>query len=169
MTRKKKKPVPALGNDPLAWIKKDPETQSDAEANDISEKKKASVPENTKVAETDKNLKAESETKKPEDDSTSENRNTNSDETPEKFVLNPVLTIEEANVLKEQLMVFPVDAGMITIDGSGVEMVDTAILQLLVSFVIRMKKKSVKVVWSGKSEVLINTARLLDLHKHLGF
>jgi len=56
----------------------------------------------------------------------------------------------------------------VVIDASGVNMIDTAMLQLLTVFVTKLKNEGLKVIWKNPSEELINRATLLDLQKQLG-
>jgi len=56
----------------------------------------------------------------------------------------------------------------ITIDASAVEMLDTAILQLLLAFVNKIKAQNRQVVWIKPSEEMINRAIMLNLNAGLG-
>ena len=56
----------------------------------------------------------------------------------------------------------------ITIDASAVEMLDTAILQLLLAFVNKIRAQNREVVWIKPSEEMINRATTLNLQAGLG-
>ena len=56
----------------------------------------------------------------------------------------------------------------ITIDASAVEMLDTAILQLLLAFVNKIRSQNREVVWIKPSEEMINRATTLNLQAGLG-
>lgn len=65
--------------------------------------------------------------------------------------------------LKEKLAETLKSGEPITIDVGSVESVDTAALQLLVEFARHSDEKSSAVSWVNSSDVLIDSARLLDL------
>ena len=56
----------------------------------------------------------------------------------------------------------------VEIDASKVEIIDTAILQLLFSFVLSLKEKNVKLSWYKPTEGLLNKASILGLTEQLG-
>ena len=60
-------------------------------------------------------------------------------------------------------------SGPIKIDIDGVEQVDTAALQVLVSFANTALSKEIAIEWLGKSEVLTSSSKTLGLHSFLEF
>ncbi len=56
----------------------------------------------------------------------------------------------------------------VNIDASAVEMIDTAILQLLYAFVIKVTSTHHKINWINPSEEFVTRARLLGLSRNLG-
>jgi ABC-type transporter Mla MlaB component len=51
----------------------------------------------------------------------------------------------------------------VELDGRAVERVDTAALQLIVSFCLDMKSAGVPVTWIGASDYLVKMSRLLGI------
>lgn len=84
-----------------------------------------------------------------------------------KLILDETLTISSAANLKNKLLDYPGKYRKIEIDGSSVELIDTAAFQVIISFISELHKESVEVSWAGKSEVLVNTAALLGLKSYL--
>lgn len=83
--------------------------------------------------------------------------------------LEGALTVSGAMDLKDQLSAYLGKYRKVVIDASSVELIDTAALQLLTSFIRQLRQDSVEVSWAGKSEVLLNTAALLGLSSYLEF
>ena len=80
--------------------------------------------------------------------------------------LDSVAVINNAKALYEEL-------GKLTntdvnIDASAVEMIDTAILQLLYAFVIKVTSTNHRINWINPSDEFISRARLLGLSRNLG-
>jgi len=86
----------------------------------------------------------------------------------ETILLESVLVIDEAMQLHKKLGSYINQKNDVVIDASGVNMIDTAMLQLLTVFVTKLKNEGLKVIWKNPSEELINRATLLDLQKQLG-
>ena len=82
--------------------------------------------------------------------------------------LDPVLVISNAQTLHVQLGALLDTKQNITIEAYAVEMVDTAILQLLLAFVIKIKAQGRKIIWTKPSEELIRRATILNLQTGLG-
>ena len=82
--------------------------------------------------------------------------------------LDPVLVISNAQTLHVQLGALLDTKQNITIEAFAVEMVDTAILQLLLAFVIKIKAQGRKIIWIKPSEELIRRATTLNLQTGLG-
>ncbi|GEM_PF-3422545 len=83
------------------------------------------------------------------------------------IVLEPVITIAEAAALKSRLLPYVGHGGEIVMDGSRVESVDSAALQVLLAFVRSARAHGAVIHWSGISETLLNTAQLLGLARLL--
>ncbi|HTT07903.1 MAG TPA: STAS domain-containing protein [Gammaproteobacteria bacterium] len=79
------------------------------------------------------------------------------------ITLEPVITISEAAALKDQLLPHIGRSGEIIIDGSRVESVDTAALQVLLAFVRSARAQGAIIRWSGISSALQNAAQLLGI------
>ena len=58
--------------------------------------------------------------------------------------------------------------GLVTIDASEVESVDTATLQMLIAFRNTLRKRAVSVVWNKPSDVFRDMASLANLSDYLG-
>lgn len=84
------------------------------------------------------------------------------------IVLDPVLIINNAKNLSLELRKLLQSSNDITIDASAVEMIDTAILQLLLAITIKIKSAKHEVHWLNPSATFISTANLLGLSKPLG-
>ena len=83
------------------------------------------------------------------------------------IVLDNTVVISNISQIRDKLLGFTDGYEKIVIDMDNVEMIDTAGLQLLTSFIMSMKQKSVDISWQGESAALRDTARLLGLTKHL--
>jgi|GEM_PF-840025 len=146
---KRKTKSSALGDDPLAWIASDDEAKGKAI-------KKA---KNKKT----KRKKAKGKTKQK---SKIQKEKIKTDET--RLVLDSIITINDAQTMYTQLNLLVKLKQDITIDASAVEMLDTAILQLLLAFVNKIRAQNREVVWSKPSEEMINRATTLNLQAGLG-
>jgi len=144
ITRKKK----SLGDDPLSWLKNGTvgEDKSSSKKKLVSKKKKKKVAAKRKKKIT----------------------STVNEKTGETILLESVLVIDEAMQLHKKLGSCINQKNDVIIDASGVNMIDTAMLQLLTVFVTKLKNVGLKVIWKNPSEELINRATLLDLQKQLG-
>jgi anti-anti-sigma regulatory factor len=89
-------------------------------------------------------------------------------ESSEPIVLDAVITIAEAATLKDQLLPHINRKGEVSVDGSHVESVDTAALQVLLAFVRTVQGHGAVVRWTGVSEPLLGTAQLLGVASHIG-
>lgn len=85
-----------------------------------------------------------------------------------KYVLDPVLVINNAHTMHEQLMALINAKKNVVIDASAVEMADTSILQLLLAFVKKLHAEDLKVTWINPSNELLSRAKILDLTEKLG-
>jgi anti-anti-sigma regulatory factor len=60
------------------------------------------------------------------------------------------------------------DGNDVTIDASAVEMIDTAVLQLLFAFTRKVQAGSHQISWINPSDEFVSRAELLGLSRHLG-
>ena len=79
------------------------------------------------------------------------------------IMLKAVLAINDAKTVFNELQKKIDTSKDITIDASAVEMVDTAILQLLLSFVRKVRSNGLKVDWKKPSEEFVNRVEMLNL------
>lgn len=86
-----------------------------------------------------------------------------------KAVASPIValtsncTVKDAAALKQSLSAVVDINEPVTLDATGVERVDTAILQLLCAFVRARAASHRGVVWRGEGTVVAESARLLGL------
>ena len=83
------------------------------------------------------------------------------------LVLDPVLVINNAKSLSLELNQFVESNADISIDASAVEMIDTAILQLLLAVTTKVRLSKHEVNWVNPSDMFISSASLLGLSKLL--
>ena len=146
---KRKTKSSALGDDPLAWI------ASDDEAKGKAIKKTKNKKTKRKKAKAKINQKNKTQKRKVKADKTN-------------LVLDSIITINDAQTMYTQLNSLLELKQDITIDASAVEMLDTAILQLLLAFVNKIKAQNRQVVWTKPSEEMVNRATTLRLQAELG-
>lgn len=84
------------------------------------------------------------------------------------LTLNPVLVINNAKSLSQDLDKLVKSNKDINIDASAVEMIDTATLQLLLAATIKINSSNHKVNWNSPSDKFISSASLLGLSELLG-
>ena len=82
--------------------------------------------------------------------------------------LDPVLVINNAKALSVDLEKLIKADEDINIDASAVEMVDTAILQLLLTMAIKIKSSHHQVHWVNPSAIFISNTSLLGMSERLG-
>lgn len=85
-----------------------------------------------------------------------------------KIVLKAVLAINDAKALYAELGKKLETKKDISIDASAVEMVDTAILQLLLAFTQKSQLQNVAVKWVKPSQEFLSRSRTLNLTRLLG-
>ena len=78
-----------------------------------------------------------------------------------RVVLGTACTIQEAAALKAHLLEQAAKPGPYQIDGSSVELVDTAGLQLVLAFTLDCLVKGVNYGWTGRSAKLESAIQLL--------
>lgn len=84
------------------------------------------------------------------------------------MMLNPVLVINNAKSLSQDFTQLLQNSGDISIDASAVEMIDTAILQLLLAVTIKVRTSKHEVHWLNPSDTFISNVTLLGLSESLG-
>ena len=80
-----------------------------------------------------------------------------------RVVLGASCTIHEAQQLREQLLAHAQLPGPYEIDGSGVQHVDTAGVQLVVAFALDCLERGISYAWKGRSPVLDEAIRVLGV------
>lgn len=88
---------------------------------------------------------------------------------PAPLVLGAACTLREAASLKAQLLACRVSGDTVTVDGSAVQRIDTAGLQLLVAFARREAGAGRLLQWHAPSDELCNAVSQLGLREVLGF
>jgi anti-anti-sigma regulatory factor len=84
------------------------------------------------------------------------------------FVCDPVLDIAHIGAFRERLEALLAAPRPLILDASGVERVDTAVLQLLTVFVRAAQRRGMALTWRQASEVFLRSAVLLGLDGELG-
>ena len=84
------------------------------------------------------------------------------------MTLNPVLVINNAKSMLESIDSLVNSNDDVYIDASDVEMIDTAILQLLLAATIKIRSANHKVIWTAPSDIFISNATLLGLSEAMG-
>lgn len=82
--------------------------------------------------------------------------------------LDPVLVINNAKTLSQEFGYLTDGTQDINIDASAVEMIDTAILQLLLTITIKLRSTNHKIHWINPSAIFISNVSLLGLSKPFG-
>ncbi len=154
MAVKSKKKKQVMGDDPLMWMK----YETSEAGTPVSEARQPS-----KVSKQKERKKPYSKyTEKASSEVSSESR------IEKHIVLDPILSIDNANKLYDQFDSVVQRKQNIIIDASAVEMIDTAMLQLLIAFVRKLKNEGVKISWNKPSDELLSRAVLLNLEEYLG-
>ncbi|MFN3197050.1 MAG: lipid asymmetry maintenance protein MlaB [Bradymonadia bacterium] len=86
---------------------------------------------------------------------------------PEAVCLGARLTIQEAEGLKARLLELLEATGPVTLEGDGIETVDTAGLQLLLAFAQDARGRQLDWSWRAPSDQLVAAARTLSLSTEL--
>jgi anti-anti-sigma regulatory factor len=88
---------------------------------------------------------------------------------PKRVVLDVQLNIADAAGLHRALMAILAQGGPVVVDGTRVEEIDTAMLQLLTSLWRTSAERGIACTWFGTSAALRQTARLVGLAEILNF
>ena len=83
------------------------------------------------------------------------------------LTLEAVVVINNAKSLYQELNQLTRNSN-VNIDASAVEMIDTAVLQLLYAFVMQAQSSSHTVNWTNPSKEFVSRAKLLGLTRHMG-
>lgn len=83
------------------------------------------------------------------------------------LTLDSVVVINNAKSLYQTLAEINDDTD-VTIDASAVEMIDTAVLQLLFAFTRKVQAGNHQIRWKNPSDEFVSRADLLGLSQHLG-
>jgi anti-anti-sigma regulatory factor len=168
----------ALGDDPLAWITEDAATEKinikETQPKKAKASKKSTKKTTKKIQAVKKPMVKKAPAKKVQANDIVKNTSSKNNVGKGKILqqtqikLDPVLVISDAQTLYAQLGVLLDTKQNITIDASAVEMLDTAILQLLLAFVIKVKAQSRDVIWINPSEEMIRRVTTLNLQAGLG-
>ena len=80
-----------------------------------------------------------------------------------RIVLGTSCTIHEARALREQMLAQAALPGPFEIDGSAVQQIDTAGVQLVVAFALDCLERNAAYVWKGRSPALEDAIRVLGV------
>lgn len=80
-----------------------------------------------------------------------------------RVVLGAACTIHEAQALRAHLLEQQAHPGPYEIDGSGVEQIDTAGLQLVVAFALDCLERNIHYAWKARSPALEEAIRVLGV------
>jgi anti-anti-sigma regulatory factor len=142
----------ALGDDPLAWLSAGTDAAKKPEKKQASPKKKP-VRKTAPEKAGDKEPPVSAEVKI---------------EASNRLVFESSLVINNASVFYESLKELAAGEQTIEIDASNVEIIDSAILQLLFAFVLDLSEKDILLSWHKPSENLLHKASILGLTEKLG-
>ena len=80
-----------------------------------------------------------------------------------RIALGVSCTIHEAQALRTQLLEGAAHPGPYEIDGSAVQQIDTAGLQLVVAFALDCLERNISYAWKGRSTALDEAIRVLGV------
>jgi anti-anti-sigma regulatory factor len=80
-----------------------------------------------------------------------------------RIVLGASCTIHDARALREQMLTQAAHPGPFELDGSAVQQIDTAGVQLVVAFALDCLERNVPYVWKGRSAALDDAIRILGV------
>ena len=155
-----------LGDDPLAWL-------NAGKGSGKKAVKKKSAPKKKVTSKKKATSKAKSEKDKPKKGIKTKSAKPDKVEAAvveeiSQLVLESSLVINKASDFHEILKKLSATGQDVEIDASKVEIIDSAILQLILSFIISLKDKGVKLSWHKPTENLLNKASVLGLTEDLG-
>ena len=150
-----------LGDDPLAWLNAGADTDKKAVKKKAAPKKKATRKSKPGKAKP----KNDGEAKKPNKEKKVEAK---TDDGTNRLVLESSLVINKASEFYESLKKMAASGQDVEIDASKVEVIDSAILQLLFAFVLSLKESGNNFSWHKPTESLLNKASILGLTEQLG-
>jgi len=81
--------------------------------------------------------------------------------------LEPILDIRHVEKLHNALDAALAEKKSVLLLADKVEKIDTAAMQILLSFIQQAKKQSIGVTWNTPSKVLYDYAQLLGIHQAL--
>ena len=170
---KRKTKSSALGDDPLAWVTNDvTDGKTDIKKTQVKKTQVKKTKAKKKIVKKAQAKKTHSKKILPIKDvkkSTPGNELDKAKILQETNIkLDSVLVINDVQTMYAQLEKMLESKQNITIDASAVEMLDTAILQLLLAFVIKIKAQNREVIWIKPSAEMISRAATLNLQARLG-
>lgn len=133
----------------------------------VSAKKASSTVKKKKVTKK-KALKVKDSLAKPAEKNRSTKPTTAKKESNLSLIFDSVLVINDAKSLMQKINQLVESNDDISIDASAVEMIDTAILQLLLAATIKIRSSNHKINWINPSDKFISNASLLGLTESLG-
>jgi anti-anti-sigma regulatory factor len=162
-----------LGDDPLAWLSAGTGIDKKVVKNPEKElEKKTDVHQpttkNNKKAQPKKKSKIVQPKKIEPPKVNVEQARVKVEEKSNRLVLESSLVINKASDFYESLKKLSASGQAIEIDASKVEIIDSAILQLLFAFVLSLKANGTSLSWYKPSEGILNKASILGLTEHLG-
>ena len=153
----------ALGDDPLAWLNAG--SDSDKKAEKKTEKKTVVSEKKADQKTVQKKATAKKAGKEKKADNTAA---TKAEVELNRLVLESSMVINKAGDFYQSLKKSLTGGKSIEIDASQVEIIDSAIMQLLFAFVLQLKEKDISYSWHKPSDNLLNKASILGLTEKLG-
>lgn len=86
----------------------------------------------------------------------------------DRFALPAECTLADAGALRARLKRLIAHPRPLTLDGSFVERIDTATMQVLIAFVRDRRERGLPVMWHGDAPAFTEAATLLGIHGLLG-
>jgi ABC-type transporter Mla MlaB component len=83
------------------------------------------------------------------------------------LTLDGSCTLREVDAMSRALLGVATNEELVLLDGSAVSRIDTAGLQVLVSFARGLKESGKSIAWLGASSVLIESSKHLGVHDEL--
>jgi anti-anti-sigma regulatory factor len=84
------------------------------------------------------------------------------------FKLEPILVINNARALSQELNRFIENSDEINIDASAVEMIDTAVLQVLLAIANKARSEKREIHWIAPSDIFLSNISLLGISRQIG-